>query len=86
MHGPQTRWVAGLINPFGIESSGLVASLAIADHVLGVSRTESWERDGADFCGSAFERSDGKAEIHPTVGPDRLETLRFGMRSSVLFA
>ena len=41
VQGPQTHGVAGLINLFGIESPGLTASLAIADHVLEVSRTES---------------------------------------------
>ena len=41
VQGPQTHGVAGLINLFGIESPGLTASLAIADHVLAVSRTES---------------------------------------------
>jgi L-2-hydroxyglutarate oxidase LhgO len=41
IQGPQTHGVAGLINLFGIESPGLTASLAIADHVLDVSRTES---------------------------------------------
>jgi L-2-hydroxyglutarate oxidase LhgO len=40
VQGPQTHGVAGLINLFGIESPGLTASLAIADHVLEVSRTE----------------------------------------------
>ena len=39
VQGPQTHGVAGLINLFGIESPGLTASLAIADHVLEVSRT-----------------------------------------------
>jgi L-2-hydroxyglutarate oxidase LhgO len=37
---PQSHGVAGLINLFGIESPGLTASLALADHVLEVSRTE----------------------------------------------
>jgi L-2-hydroxyglutarate oxidase LhgO len=41
VQGPQTHGVAGLINLFGIESPGLTASLAIAGHVLEVSRTES---------------------------------------------
>ncbi len=40
MQGPQTHGVAGLINLFGIESPGLTASLAIAEHVLEISRTE----------------------------------------------
>jgi len=40
VQGPQTHGVAGLINLFGIESPGLTASLAIAEHVLEVSRTE----------------------------------------------
>lgn len=39
VQGPQAHGVAGLINLFGIESPGLTASLAIADHVLEVSRT-----------------------------------------------
>jgi L-2-hydroxyglutarate oxidase LhgO len=41
VQGPQSHGVAGLINLFGIESPGLTASLAIADHVVEVSRTES---------------------------------------------
>nr|WP_294502077.1 NAD(P)/FAD-dependent oxidoreductase [uncultured Rhodopila sp.] len=40
VQGPQTHGVAGLINLFGIESPGLTASLALAGHVLEVSRTE----------------------------------------------
>jgi L-2-hydroxyglutarate oxidase LhgO len=40
VQGPQTHGVAGLINLFGIESPGLTASLALAEHVLEVSRTE----------------------------------------------
>ena len=39
VQGPQTHGVAGLINLFGIESPGLTASLAIADHVLAVAAT-----------------------------------------------
>jgi L-2-hydroxyglutarate oxidase LhgO len=39
VQGPQTHGVGGLINLFGIESPGLTASLAIADHVVEVSRT-----------------------------------------------
>lgn len=39
VQGPQTHGVAGLINLFGIESPGLTASMAIAEHVLEISRT-----------------------------------------------
>jgi L-2-hydroxyglutarate oxidase LhgO len=39
VQGPQTHGVAGLINLFGIESPGLTASLALAEHVLEVSMT-----------------------------------------------
>ncbi|HEY1930583.1 MAG TPA: NAD(P)/FAD-dependent oxidoreductase [Acetobacteraceae bacterium] len=39
VQGPQTHGVPGLINLFGIESPGLTASLAIADHVLEVAET-----------------------------------------------
>ena len=40
VQGPQTHGIPGLINLFGIESPGLTASMAIADHVVEVSRTE----------------------------------------------
>ena len=39
VQGPQTHGISGLINLFGIESPGLTASLAIADHVLEVAAT-----------------------------------------------
>jgi len=39
VQGPQTHGLSGLINLFGIESPGLTASLALADHVVEVSRT-----------------------------------------------
>jgi L-2-hydroxyglutarate oxidase LhgO len=39
VQGPQTHGLSGLINLFGIESPGLTASLALADHVLEISRT-----------------------------------------------
>jgi L-2-hydroxyglutarate oxidase LhgO len=39
VQGPQTHGLPGLINLFGIESPGLTASLALADHVVEVAAT-----------------------------------------------
>ncbi len=39
VQGPQTHGVPGLVNLFGIESPGLTASLALADHVVEVAET-----------------------------------------------
>jgi L-2-hydroxyglutarate oxidase LhgO len=39
VQGPQTHGMAGLINLFGIESPGLTAALALADHVVALSQT-----------------------------------------------
>ncbi len=36
VHGPPDHGVPGLVNLYGIESPGLTASLALADHVLGL--------------------------------------------------
>ena len=33
IHGPHDHGIAGLVSLYGIESPGLTASLAIADHV-----------------------------------------------------
>jgi L-2-hydroxyglutarate oxidase LhgO len=38
-HGPETHGIPGLIHLFGIESPGLTASLAIADHVLSLAKS-----------------------------------------------
>jgi len=39
VQGPQTHGLPGLINLFGIESPGLTAALALADHVVEISVT-----------------------------------------------
>jgi L-2-hydroxyglutarate oxidase LhgO len=39
VQGPQTHGVRGLVNLFGIESPGLTASLALAEHVVEVAAT-----------------------------------------------
>ena len=39
IQGPREHGVAGLVNLFGIESPGLTASLAIAEHVAGMVET-----------------------------------------------
>jgi L-2-hydroxyglutarate oxidase LhgO len=36
IHGPEIHGIEGLVNLFGIESPGLTASMAIADHVAGL--------------------------------------------------
>jgi len=40
VQGPRTHGVAGLINLFGIESPGLTAALALADHVVEVAAAQ----------------------------------------------
>jgi L-2-hydroxyglutarate oxidase LhgO len=35
IEGPRDHGIAGLVNLFGVESPGLTASLAIAEHVMG---------------------------------------------------
>ncbi|MCB1543922.1 MAG: FAD-dependent oxidoreductase, partial [Rhodoblastus sp.] len=38
IEGPRDHGIAGLVNLFGIESPGLTASLAIADHVAALAQ------------------------------------------------